>query len=131
MKMQTVYMSYFNLTPNFENKYFHNNHSEIIKILREQFPFWKGIFDKYGDDFSIGFMVTRKKGTEILTIKGPSVSKKMKIVDFSLFLPDEIKDLNHYIDLVFEGVGIVLQKYGVQNSAIEEMKNECKKELEL
>lgn len=129
MKLQTAYMSYFNLTPNFENKYFHSNHAEVIKILREHFPLWKGIFEKYGDDFSIGFMVTRKRGTEVLTIKGPSVSKKMKVVDFSLFLPDEIKDLNHYIDLVFEGVGVVLARYGVPDREILEMKEKCKNEI--
>jgi uncharacterized protein YfkK (UPF0435 family) len=131
MKQQTAYMSYFNLTPNFENKFFHSNHQEIIEVLRKYFPNWTKIFEKHGEGFSIGFMVTRKRGTENLTIKGPSVSKKLQIVDYSIFLPDEIKDLNHYIDLIFEGVGIVLAKYDISKSEISKMKEECKIDISI
>ncbi|UBM60816.1 hypothetical protein LAG90_09225 [Marinilongibacter aquaticus] len=131
MKIQTAYLSYFNLTPNFENEFFHKNHEEIITVLRRHFPEWKKIKDKHGKGFSIGFMVTRKKGTDNLTIKGPSISKKLQIVDYTIFLPDEITDLNHYIDLVFEGIGTVLAKYNIPESEALTMKIECKNEMAL
>ncbi len=131
MKLQTAYLTHFNLTPNFENEFFGKEFKSIIKILRNNFINWQGIFDKYGSDFSIGFMITRKKGTEQLTVLGPTVSKKMKIVDYSIFLPDEIKDLNHYIDLVFEGIGIVLAKFNVSEDEVTNMKIECMTELNL
>jgi hypothetical protein len=131
MKLQTAYLSYINLTPNFENKFFHSNHKEIINILRKYFNTWEGFFIKYSPDFSIGFMVLRKEGTDKLIIKGPSISKKMKIVDFSIFLPDEIIDLSHYIDLIFEGFNLILCKYKVSETEVNKMKNECKKELSI
>ena len=131
MKTQTVYLAYANLTPNFKNSYSDFTHQIIIKSLRKNFFSWNCFFEKYGTEFSIGFYINTKKGTDILKILGPSVSKKMKIVDFSIFLPDEVKDLNHYIDLVFEGFGIVLAKLEVDKVEVLEMKNECKQELNL
>jgi hypothetical protein len=131
MKLQTIYLAYTILTPEFDNPYSTVSHQIIIKILRDRFFSWKPFFEKYQSDFSLGFYISLKKGTEKLTIFGPSISKKMKIVDFSVFLPDEIKDLNHYIDLAFEGFGIVLAKFKVDESEILEMKNECKRELNL
>lgn len=57
--------------------------------------------------------------------------KKMKIVDYTMFLPEEIKDLGHYIDLIFEGFTFFLAKYNVPESTVSGMKDECKRELEL
>jgi hypothetical protein len=131
MKTQTVYLSYIALTPNFENNCFGQSHSEILKPLRDNFRYWNGFFNKYDLEYSIGFIVASKKGTNRLEIKGPTLWKRKKYVDFSIFLPDEIKDLDHYIDLVFEGIGLVLAKYEVPDSVIQEMNSECKKELGL
>ena len=118
------------LTPGMYDKHYDTIYEPLKSILVNNRNLWGNDTNKY-KDFKLTFYIVTKKGVDDLYTKGPSVSKKYLTVDYSIFLPDEIKDLNHYIDLVFEGVGIVLQKYGVQNSAIEEMKNECKKELEL
>ncbi|TAE39875.1 MAG: hypothetical protein EAZ50_09375 [Runella slithyformis] len=126
-----LYLSYTDLSPSIENIYIDETHQKIIAVLRRQFLDWSQFFDKYGSEFSLGFFVSTKKGTEQLTIFGPSVSRKMKVVDFSIFLPDEIKDLNHYLDLVFEGIGVVLARFKVDENEILKMKNECKKELNL
>ena len=131
MKLQTVYLSYINLTPGFTNIYSDVTHQKVILPLRNHFFEWNHFFEKYGADFSLGFYVSTKRGTEQLEIKGPSISRKMKIVDFSIFLPDQIKDIDHYIDLVFEGVGIVLSRFKVSENEILKMKNECKKDLNL
>lgn len=131
MKTQTAYLAYANLTPNLKNAYSDFTHQIIIKSLRKNFFSWNYFFEKYGKEFSIGFYINTKKGTDTLKILGPSVSKKMAIVDFSIFLPDEVSDINHYIDLAFEGFGIVLAKFKVDESEILEMKNECKRELNL
>jgi hypothetical protein len=131
MREQTVYISYLILTPNFKNPYFSEGHEGLIKTLRKIFCKWHLFFQSHGIKYSLGLSINRKKETDFLFIKGPKISKKDEIVDFSIFLPDEIKNLNHYIDLVFDGIGEVLSKYKVDQSHILEMKEECKKELGL
>lgn len=131
MRLQTVYLSYTDLTPGLENNFCDISHQSLIKPLRKRFITWKGFFQKYGHEFSLGFFVSTKKDTEKIVVLGPSISKKKNIADYSIFLPDEIKDLNHYIDLVFYGIQQVLAKYNVSESEILEMKAECKKELNL
>lgn len=131
MKLQTAYVSYVNLTPDLKNSFSSVSHQQIMTPLRKHFFQWSVFFDKYGSDYSMGFFITTMKGINQIEIKKPSVSKKMKIVDYSIFLPDEIKDLNHYIDLVFEGIGIVLGKFNVPLEEVEKMKSECKVEIGL
>ncbi len=121
---------YLELSPNFENIY-RVQTSQIIKnCLNKYFDNWKEFKKKY-PSHTFNFYIVSKKNTEMLLIKGPTVSKKHQTVDFSIFLPDEILDLNHYVQLIFEGIGMVLQKFGIKNIEIEKMKNECKKELGL
>ena len=60
---------------------------------------------------------------------GPSISKKMKITDFSIFLPDEVKDVKEYLDFVFEGIAIAMAKYDVSKDEFNQIKDECKHEL--
>jgi hypothetical protein len=131
MTKQTVYLSYTNLTPGLKNNHGSNSHQTIIKTLREHFFQWSGFFLKHGNDYSIGFYISTKKGTEKLNYFGPSISKKMKIVDYTMFIPDEIKNLENYLDTVFEGFEHFLTQYSIGSLEIEAMKNECKKELGL
>ncbi len=131
MKLQTLYISYVNLSPGLKNPYDLLSDQELIKPLRENFFKWQTFFDKYGSDYSLGFFITTMAGTNQLEIKKPSISKKMKIVEYSIFLPDEIKDLNNYIDLVFEGIGIVLEKFTISENEVTSMKIQCKTELNL
>lgn len=128
--MQNLTTIYLILTPGMDNIYMKDSQTGIKNTLRKHFWEWQGFFDKY-KNFSLSFYIVMKLGTTKLNIKGPSISKKIEVVDYSIFLPDEIKDLNHYIDLVFEGIGIVLAKFNVPSEDVEKMKNECKKELNL
>lgn len=129
MKLQTLYLSYIDLTPGLENNYADLTHKELINILRNHFFSWRSFFLSYDKDYSIGFFISTKKGTSNVNVYGPSKSKKKKIVDYSIFLPDEIIDLNHYINLVFEGIGTVLAKYEVSENEVVGMRDECKREL--
>lgn len=124
-----LYLLYGNLTPQIKNRFDEVSHLILIKVLRNHFQDWIDFETKYSPEFSLGLFITTQFGTQELVVKGPKISKKMKIVNYSIFLPDEIKDLNHYIDLVFEGIGIVLSRYNVPESEIAKMKNECKSEL--
>lgn len=131
MKIQTLYISYIDLTPGLENKYAEIAHKSIINTLRLSFFSWNSFFSNYGKEYSIGFFVTTKKGTSNLITYGPTLSKRKIIVDYSIFLPDEIRGIEHYIDLVFEGFKVILTKYEVPEDEILRMKNECKRELDL
>lgn len=128
--MINVTTPYLELTPNFENK-FRSISSVVIKeTLNNCFDSWDGFLAKY-PGYGLSLYIVKKRGMFELLVKGPTISKKNKVLDYSIFLPDEIKDLNLYIDLVFEGVGVVLSKYKVSEGVIEKMKEECKKELGL
>jgi hypothetical protein len=70
-------------------------------------------------------------GEDKLNIKGPSIFKKGKDVEYSIFLPEKIDGMNHYVDLVMEGVFLAVERYGVGPKEIEYIKNECKIELGL
>ena len=128
MKEKRVYVTYVGLTPGLENIYHDFTHDAIVNCLREHFDSWQGFFSKY-DNYSLGFYVVTKKGIAVLETKGPSISKKMQIADFSIFLPEIIDNQDHYIDLVFQGISIILLKYNVSIDEVMSIKLECKKEL--
>lgn len=118
------------LTPGYYDKYYDRLYEPFKKNFNIYNYLWQNEANKL-KDYKLTFYIITKKGTEFLKIKGPSISKKNQLVDYSIFLPDQIKDLHHYIDLVFEGFGIVFNKYGVSDEEALEMKNECIKELGL
>lgn len=128
MEEKKLYITYFNLTDKPKNPYFYSTFNILTDILRNYFSTWEGFFAKRGE-FSLGFYIVTKAGTEILTIKGPTIARKMQVVDYSIFLPDEIKDLEHYIDLVFEGITIILTKYKVSIEELQLIKEKCKIQL--
>jgi hypothetical protein len=131
MKIQTIYLAYTDLTPGLQNQFVDETHKSLIKTLRVLFKNWDSFFQKHGKDFSIGFYISTQKGTDKLKLLGPSISKKMEIVDYTMFIPDDIQNLDGYINMVFEGFEYFLARYGINKLEIETMKNDCKKELDL
>jgi hypothetical protein len=88
------------------------------------------LFAKY-ENYSVGFVICTKLGVEQLEVKGPSVARKMKLVDFTIFLPDSIVNIEQYVDSVFSGIAQILEKYHVKPESIENIKEECKHELDI
>jgi len=123
-----LYLSYLDLSPELSNTFTDSTHQIITNNLRLSFPDWVGFFYKY-PDYSLGFIIVTKNGIEQLHIKGPSVSRKMKIVDFSIFLPNKIDTISEYIDCLFEGITLSLAKYKIDEAALCSIKEKCKKEL--
>ena len=121
---------YLDLTPNYENQFRELSSACVKKILNDNFENWHHFKIKY-PNYIISLYFIKKRGTLSLVIKGPTISKKQETVDYSIFLPDEINNLEDYLNIIFEGVGKVLGKYSVGIKEIENMKNECKKELGL
>jgi hypothetical protein len=126
--MPSLFLSYIDLTPDLENPFTNVAHKSIIDVLRSHFVMWSGFLNKY-PDYDIGFIVATKREITALEIKGPSISKKMKVVDFTIYLPNRSYNLSEYIDLVFDGVATSLQKYDIERKDIEIMKVKCKSDL--
>ena len=128
MKLQTFYLSYLDLSPALSNSFSSVSHQIIAQNIRSIFFTWDFFLTKY-PEYSIGFIVVTKIGTTEWAVKGPSISKKMKIIDYSIFLPDTEYDLNLYVDFIFEGIFIALRKYKIDNESLILIKDKCKMEL--
>ena len=126
--METVYLSYSNLTPGLEDKFSDKTFKTIIAHLRNNFPHWKGFLDN-NNGYSISYTITTKKAVKELLVKGPTTFKKLQKINFSIFLPDSNYDLFEYLDLVFEGIARSLQIYNISKESIDKIKEECKKEF--
>ncbi|HEX8738059.1 MAG TPA: hypothetical protein VF721_22185 [Pyrinomonadaceae bacterium] len=134
--MCILYVSYLDLSVNLGNPFISLTHKPIVNRLRSRFLNWKGFFRKY-ENYNLGFIVATKRGIRELEVKGPSVSRKMKLVDFSIFLPEKVEalnpnkaeDINSYLDLVFLGISMALAKYQISKVEIEKINEECKREL--
>ena len=126
--MPTLFLSYLDLSPGLRNHFDDLTHDALLSILRNNFVDWSDHFDKF-KDYDLGFIIVTKKHTSSLEIKGPSISHKKKIFDYTIFLPDEINSLDHYIDLVFEGIFSALSKFKISEKEILRVKEEVKKVL--
>jgi hypothetical protein len=136
--MSTLFVSYIDLSVGLRNPFNNLTHQIVVRNLRERFLGWKGFFDKY-EEYSLGFIVATQKGTGKLSVKGPSISRKMKVVDFSIFLPDHVAELLptstdnvlSYLDAVFAGISSALDQYGIKESEIEVIREKSKREIQV
>ncbi len=85
-------------------------------------------------DMDINLMVSTNKATLNVEVKGPSVSRKYKIINWGLWLPYEaivssteqvIPYLKHY----YEALVILLDKYGVSEERLREVWNVVESEI--
>ena len=128
--MPNFYLSYIDLSPELRNHFSDSTHTILIEALNKEFLTWTEYFDKY-PEYDLGFIITTKIGVDELFVKGPSISKKMKVVDYTIFLPNIINDIEQYVNLVFEGINIVLKKYNIDGNNIIAIREICKEELNL
>jgi hypothetical protein len=73
---------------------------------------------KYGEDWSIMIRISAKRNTKGNEIKGPSVFKKSKDVEFTVFLPfDDIANCENQqksaIEFLLQGLHSVLESLGI------------------
>lgn len=134
--MSNLFISYIILSPDLDNQFSDLTHKGIVEKLRNAFPNWKG-FHKSFKDYNLGFTIVMDRGIDALQVKGPTIFRRTKDVDFSIFLPEKVEllnpdkyeDIEYYLDLIFSGLEIVLSQYDVRNEEIELIKNECKNEF--
>ncbi|HEY5750637.1 MAG TPA: hypothetical protein VIU12_31460 [Chryseolinea sp.] len=87
-----------------------------------------------GEPFSLGVVISTKKSKTELSIQGPSISKKYKMVDYTLWIPYEkvIKSKNipnAYLDCVCEGIILVFKEYQYDSSIVTKIFSDIKKEV--
>lgn len=125
-----LHLSYINLSPGLKNKFSDVTFKPMYQRLSKNFLLWTSFLEKY-PEYDLGFIITTKKGVEELHIKGPSISKRHKMVDYTIWLPDIDYSLGQYIDFVFEGIFIALKNYNVEENEIIQIKEEVRIELNL
>ena len=134
--MSTLYLSYIELSPELENRLTEVTHYVILDRLRKHFPRWQPFHSRF-KTYDLGFILVTDNGIKELHVKGPTISPTLKIVDFSIFLPESVDSLQPgqsesvrlYLDLVFSGISRSVTRYGILPSEIETIKDECLLEL--
>jgi hypothetical protein len=82
---------------------------------------------RYGDDFTIIFRISAKAEIADIEIRGPTVYKKAKDVEYSIFLPYKIISqeggkearYNRALEYLFMGMVKVLQSLEINTTALE------------
>ena len=80
---------------------------------------------KYGDDYRLIFNVSAKKAIQENEIKGPTVYRRARDVEFTIFLPFDVIACQSRIDeaalrYLLKGVGTVLELLGMDTLALME-----------
>ncbi|MBT1699247.1 hypothetical protein KK083_20285 [Fulvivirgaceae bacterium PWU4] len=73
--------------------------------------------------FSLGVIISTRKSKTDLSIQGPSISKKYKMVDYTIWIPylKVIKSsslLETYLDFISEGIILVFEDLGRDNKKL-------------
>lgn len=134
--MANLFISYINLSPELRNPFSSTTHGVLVDKFNERFATWEGFFRAY-EGYDLAFIIVTDEGVGKLEVKGPTVFRKTKTVDFSIFLPENIdtlvpenpQDFRIYLDWVFSGISSAIVRYGVSQEDIEIIKDECLLEL--
>lgn len=75
----------------------------------------------YGKEYSLGIILSAKEDTLDLIIKGPSISKRYKAVDYVLYIPfciihSQADFFINYVNFVCDGIKSILEKYSQSES---------------
>jgi len=93
--------------------------TEITKLVEFSPKFIK----RYAEDYSLMFRISAKKELAVNEIKGPTVYKKDKDVEFSIFLPytaimQSTEPNREALKYLFEGIYEVFGKYEINISML-------------
>ena len=94
-------------------------HKKLTESVRPSAMFTQ----KYGDDYDVIFRMSAKSGIERSEIRGPTVFKRDKDVEYSIFLPfrphnDDPKTLRGVLITLLTEIGRILSDLGFDTSKI-------------
>lgn len=123
-----VYLSYIYLEPDNSNPFQSVVHNALWSTLTRHFLNWKGFKERYSES-DLGLIVAMKDAVEHLTVKGPTIIRGSRAVDFTIFLPNRISegdpsrksDVEDYVRLIVEGVGEALGDCDLSKLEFEEI----------
>ncbi len=89
---------------------------------------------KYGTNYQLGFNLSAKRSIQENEIRGPTVFKKQRDVEFTIFLPfDTIArkrdPLMGALNYLFQGVYSVLESLEIDTQALRESENSILKQV--
>jgi hypothetical protein len=82
----------------------------------------------YGEDYCLGIRISAKKELTVNEIQGPTVYKKDKDMEFTIFLPytsimQNVAPNREALKYLFEGIYEVLEKYEINVSMLKSEQN--------
>ena len=98
---------------------------KITELVKPSLKFIK----RFAEDYSLMFRVSAKKELAENEIKGPSVYKKNKDVEFSIFLPYSVimkheEPNREALNYLFKGIYEVLEKYEIDVLVLKSEQNQ-------
>ncbi|MCA9195620.1 MAG: hypothetical protein KDB03_27800 [Planctomycetales bacterium] len=95
----------------------------MSKTLTDSVPKSEAFAEKYGGDFDLMFRMSAKSGIEQPEIKGPTVFKRDKDVEYTIFLPFRGSDydsnvLRHAVTELLDGIVRVLSELGFDTTSV-------------
>lgn len=78
----------------------------------------------FGTDFGLGFRISAKEGIDQPEIKGPTVFKRDKNVEFTIFLPHQPNDYHNLtaasllLEQVLQSAVLILQQLGLNTATV-------------
>jgi hypothetical protein len=94
---------------------------EVTSLVKTSSKF----IEKYGDDFKLGFNVSAKHELEKNEVRGPSVFRKAKDVEYTIFLPFAVfmqqpDPRLAALGFLFQGVYDVFRRLEIDSSKLQE-----------
>jgi len=110
--------------------------SKVNNFIRDQIR--KDIFPKYGLDvldeqWYLNLVIATDSSIKKIEVRGPDIRKRQRFVDYGLWLPYTINQsqypLSSYLDHLFEALALVFGNYGVLESDMKKIEEQCKVEI--
>jgi hypothetical protein len=111
--------------------------SNVMDLISSKIEFLlnpSNIFNQKFKGFDIGFTISTKREIDHLKITEPLIDREEKEVYFTIWMPhDKIHTsenyMESYLDYLFKGILLGLNKYAFETEVLENTFNEIKKEV--
>ena len=122
-----VYVSQIYISPGVNFDFTHHFQKLLSEELSAMVAQTGGFMRKYGPEFDLIFNMSAKKEIHENEIRGPSVYKKDKDVEFTIFLPFDVigASTDRYrvaLKFLLDGIRTVFDKLGIDSAKLEERK---------
>ncbi len=128
--MPRISLVYLNLSTAIIDTFSSVSHKVFDHVLNDHFQNWTGFLSKY-PAFDLGITISTNADNEPLQVKGPTIFKRLKVIDYSIFIPADTKDLQQYVELICDGIYMATEKYGVTGDEIKKIEKECKERMNM